>query len=93
MKNFSSLSSLIEPKSVAIIGASNDPHRIGGRALKYMLERRFDGDIYPVNPKRDTIQGLRAYSDVFSLPGCPDVAILALAAEQVPATPSMSRMR
>ncbi len=86
MTNFSSLSSLIEPKSVAIIGASNDPHRIGGRALKYMLERRFAGDIYPVNPKRDTVQGLRAYSDVSSLPGCPDVAILALAAEQVPAT-------
>ncbi|NYT62470.1 acetate--CoA ligase family protein [Alcaligenaceae bacterium] len=84
MQNFSSLSSLIEPKSVAIIGASNDPHRIGGRALKYMLERPFAGDIYPVNPMRDTVQGLRAYHDVSSLPGSPDVAILALAAELVP---------
>ncbi len=85
MKNFSSLSSLIAPKSVAIIGASNDPHRIGGRALKYMLERRFAGDIYPINPKRETIQGLRAYAHVSLLPACPDVAILALAADQVPA--------
>lgn len=85
MKKFSSLSSLIEPKSVAILGASNDPHRIGGRALKYMLEQRFTGDIYPVNPKRDKVQGLPAYADLASLPSCPDVAILALAAEQVPA--------
>lgn len=69
---------------MAIIGASNDPTRIGGRPLQYMLTRRFDGAIYPVNPHRDTVQGLRAYENISSLPECPDVALIALPAALVP---------
>lgn len=82
--NFNSLSSLLEPKSIAIVGASDNPERIGGRPLKYMLEREFSGVIYPINPNRETVQGVKAYADINSLPVCPDVAIVALESTKVP---------
>lgn len=71
---------LLAPRSVAIVGASDDVTRIGGRPLRYMRESRFEGRIYPVNPKRETVQGLRAYADLESLPEVPDTAILAVPA-------------
>ena len=55
------LDHLMSPNSVAIIGASSDPNRISGRAVRYLLEGDYTGRIYPVNPKRDEIQGLKAY--------------------------------
>lgn len=83
MTRFSSLTALAEPQSVAIIGASNDPDRIGGRALKYMLNRRFAGSLYPVNPNRETVQGVRAYDSIAALPERPDVALVSLPANLV----------
>lgn len=83
---FSSITALAEPKSVAIIGASNDPNRIGGRALKFMLKRPFAGEIYPVNPKRDSVQGVRCYESVAALPEKPDVALVSVPADVVVAT-------
>ena len=71
-------STLLAPRSVAIIGASSDPQRIGGRAIAYMLERNFKGPIYPVNPNRPDIQGLTAYASVADLPETPDAAIIAV---------------
>lgn len=84
MSGFSSITALAEPRSIAIIGASNDPDRIGGRALKYMLKRRFAGEIYPVNPNRQTVQGVTAYDSVGALPETPDVALVSLPARLVP---------
>jgi len=80
--NFSALTPLLAPRSVAIIGASADPRRIGGRPIAYMIERGFAGPIFPVNPNRDRVQGLPAYPDVASLPEVPDVAVIAVAAGQ-----------
>jgi acyl-CoA synthetase (NDP forming) len=68
------------PASIALVGASDDPARIGGRPLRYLREAGFKGAIYPVNPNRDTVQGYRAYASVADLPECPDVAILAVPA-------------
>lgn len=82
---FASLSALLAPRSVAVIGASADPKRIGGRPIAYMLARGFAGTILPVNPKRAEIQGLRAYPDIAALPLVPDAAILALPAGLVEA--------
>ncbi|MDB5412783.1 MAG: CoA-binding protein [Rubritepida sp.] len=79
--DFSSLDPLISPRSIAIIGASDEPSRIGGRPISYMQQRGFKGVIYPVNPKRQTVQGITAYADVASLPGVPDVGIVAVPAE------------
>ena len=78
--DFSSLTPLLAPRSVAVIGASDDPTRIGGRPIAYMRAQGFRGAILPVNPKRAEIQGLPAYPTVESLPETPDVAIVAVPA-------------
>jgi len=65
---------------VAIVGASNDPTRIGGRPLRYYRESGFAGALYPINPNRDEIQGLKAYPDVASLPEAPDLVLVAVPA-------------
>ncbi|MGA9866512.1 MAG: acetate--CoA ligase family protein [Acetobacteraceae bacterium] len=77
---FSGLTPLLAPRSVAVLGASNDAARIGGRPLAYMLASGFKGALYPVNPNRAEVQGLRAYASVADLPETPDVAIVAVPA-------------
>jgi acyl-CoA synthetase (NDP forming) len=78
MDRFSSLTGLLAPRSVAVIGASTDPTRIGGRPIASMLRRGFTGHIMPVNPNRPTVQGLPAYASIADLPEVPDVAIVAV---------------
>ena len=77
---FSGLTPLFAPRSVAILGASNDPARIGGRPLAYMKASGFKGALYPVNPNRAQVQGIEAYPSVAALPEAPDVAIVAVPA-------------
>ena len=78
---FSSLDSMLRPRSIAVLGASNDPTRIGGRPISYMLSQRFAGAILPVNPNRAEVQGLPAYPSIADLPSVPDAAIVAVPAE------------
>lgn len=78
--DFGGLSRLLEPDSVAIIGASADPTRIGGRPIRAMLQGGFKGRILPVNPKRDRVQDLTCYPDIAALPEAPDAAIVAVPA-------------
>ncbi|SDD63200.1 acetate--CoA ligase family protein [Belnapia rosea] len=78
LSGFASLDPLVRPRSVALIGASDEPARIGGRPIAYMKERGFAGAIYPVNPKRTTVQGLPAFASIADLPEAPDVAIIAV---------------
>ena len=78
-----SLIALFEPRSVAVIGASDDPGRIGGRPLRYLKDAGFSGPIYPVNPNRDTVQALPAYRTVSAITHTVDLAIIALPAERV----------
>ena len=63
------LAPLLAPRSVAIFGASNDPTRISGRSLRYFREAGYQGGLYPINPTRDTVQGLPAFPDLASVPG------------------------
>lgn len=79
-----SLDALFRPRSIAVIGASADADRIGGRPLRYLRDGGFQGAIYPVNPHRTTVQGLDAYPSVDAIPGVVDLAIVALSAELVP---------
>ncbi|MFB2599638.1 acetate--CoA ligase family protein [Herbiconiux sp. P17] len=67
-----------DPASVAIIGASSDPEKIGGRPIRYMQESAYAGAIYPINPQRTEIQGLVAYPSLDALPAVPEVAIIAV---------------
>ncbi len=78
---FGGLDPLLRPASFAIVGASDDPTRIGGRPLAYMKARGFAGPILPVNPNRAQVQGLPAYASVQALPHAPDAAIVAVPGE------------
>jgi len=73
-----SLDALFAPRSVAIIGASSDQRRFGGRPIQYLLEAGFDGPIYPVNPARTEIQGLKSYASISDVPGPVDLVLLAI---------------
>jgi acyl-CoA synthetase (NDP forming) len=76
------IATLLKPRSVAVIGASADPGKTAGRPVAYLNKHGFTGAIYPVNPRADTIGGLRSYPDIGSLPESPDVGIVLLGAER-----------
>ncbi|MEO1293911.1 MAG: CoA-binding protein, partial [Pseudomonadota bacterium] len=78
------LDSLLNPRSIAVVGASDDPTRIGGRPVSHMINQRFEGAVYPVNPKRDTVQGLRAYPSLADIDGALDFVLIAVPAPAVP---------
>lgn len=78
-----SLAPLLHPSTVAIIGASDDPARIGGRPIRYMQDAGFKGTIYPVNPNRDSAQGLPTISCISEAPEPIDTAIIAVPAQAV----------
>ena len=74
------LDAILNPRSIAVIGASNTPGRIGGRPIHMMQQAGYSGAIYPVNPKYDEIQGLTAYPRIGDVPGDVDCAIIAVPA-------------
>lgn len=76
LQSLSSLTALFNPRSVAIVGASEDRNRLSGRPQRYLMEAGFKGAIYPVNPNRSTVQGLSAYASIAALPTTPDVALI-----------------
>ena len=78
-----SLRCLMAPDSVAVIGASSDPGRIGGRPIAWMQRAGFQGAIYPVNPTRSEVQGLPSFASIDALPATPQAAIVAVPAHQV----------
>jgi acyl-CoA synthetase (NDP forming) len=79
------LARALNARSVAIVGASADPAKIPGRPLAYMLARGFQGQLYPVNPGRQQVQGLRAYPSLAAIGRPVELAIVGTAAEQVEA--------
>lgn len=75
-----SLEPLLAPKSIAIIGASDNPKRIGGIPLELLIRAGFER-VYPINPRYAEIQGLKGYPDIESVPEAVDLAILAVSAQ------------
>ena len=73
------------PKSVAFVGASTDPLKIGGRPLHYAKTSGFKGKVYPINPRNEIVQGLKAYPSVVDVKGRVDCAFMALPAPAVEA--------
>jgi len=86
VSRFAHIDRLIAPRSVAVIGASDDVTRIGGRPIAAMLRAGYAGRILPVNPGRETVQGLPCYASVADLPETPDAALIAVPAKLVPET-------
>jgi len=76
------ISRLMRPQRVAVVGASADVTKTAGRPVAYLLKHGFSGDVYPVNPKATEICGLPCYPDIASLPNVPDVGIVLLGAER-----------
>lgn len=77
------IQALFSPQSVAIIGASDTQGKIGHSVVKNMLDSGFSGDIYPVNPKADSILGLKVTSDISALPDNLDLAVIAIPRHRV----------
>ncbi|MEM6682347.1 MAG: acetate--CoA ligase family protein [Pseudomonadota bacterium] len=80
---YSKLEFCFYPHSAAIVGASTNPAKFGGKALKYCLERGYDGRMYPINAQADEVQGVKAYSALSDLPETPDIAVIAVPAPLV----------
>lgn len=76
------LESALNPQSVAVIGASENIHKIGGRPIHYMRQHGFGGRIYPINPAREEVQGLKSYASLAALPEAPDLAMVVVGGEK-----------
>jgi acyl-CoA synthetase (NDP forming) len=77
-----SLARLLNPRSIAIIGASNDPASINGQVLRNLQARGFPGALYPVNPKYEQVGGIPCYPAMEALPEAPDLAVVLLGASR-----------
>lgn len=76
---------LLNPRSIVVVGGSDDIQKPGGKVLKNLIDHKFGGNLYVVNPKLDEVQGIKSYRDVSELPQV-DLAILAIAAKFCPQT-------
>lgn len=79
----SALRALLAPRAIAVLGASDDPVKIGGRPLAFLLRYRYAGTVYPVNPSRKTVQGLPAFASIADVPGPVDLAVVVVPADAV----------
>ncbi|HWI38682.1 MAG TPA: CoA-binding protein, partial [Burkholderiales bacterium] len=67
---------------MAIVGASDNPHKVGGRPILFLKRYGFRGAIYPINPARATVQDLRAYPSIADTPEAPELAVVAIAGDE-----------
>ncbi len=74
---------VLEPASIAVVGASGRTGSIGGAVLRNVLAAGFGGDVYPINPRARRIAGLRAYGSLADVPGPVELAVIAVAAPAV----------
>jgi acetate---CoA ligase (ADP-forming) len=77
----SRLEAALDPKSIAIIGASENPNKVGGRPVHYLDKFGFKGKIFPINPSRTEVQGYKCYNSLADLPEAPDMVIVAVAGD------------
>jgi acetyltransferase len=85
MTGFADLNRFFAPRRVAFIGATEDLGKFGGRCVRLLIDFGYTGEIYPVNPKRREIFGLKCYPSVSELPQTPDHVGIVLPAAAVPA--------
>ena len=70
------LDKIMKPKSVAVIGASTKPKTIGSEIMQRLRDYKFNGNIYPINPKGGMIEGFQAYTSINEVPGEVDLAVI-----------------
>lgn len=78
------LRALFRPRSVAVVGASRDPDKIGGRIFRYVRERGFEGPVHPVSPGREPVQGAAPVASLADLPAPADLVFVVVPAPAVP---------
>ena len=77
------ISFFFKPKSIAVIGASGTPGKVGYNVVKNIIESKYSGEIYPINPKVDEILGIKAYKSVADILEEIDIAIIVIPAKHV----------
>ncbi|HEX6918924.1 MAG TPA: bifunctional GNAT family N-acetyltransferase/acetate--CoA ligase family protein [Actinomycetes bacterium] len=80
-----SVERLLRPASVAVVGVSRSPHSIGHTVLRHLLDGRFKGEVYAVNPRATEVAGVTAYPSVRDVPGGVELAVVAVPAADVEA--------
>jgi acyl-CoA synthetase (NDP forming) len=83
-KNWQALDAIFNPKSVAVIGASDNPGKLGSHVMKSLTQGRYPGKIYPVNPGKNEILGIKTYPSLSQVPDTVNLSVIVLPAEQVP---------
>jgi acetyltransferase len=78
------LSPIFSPASVAVIGATETLNSVGRTILDNLVKGGFTGPIYPINPKRDTVLGIKAYPNITAVPATPDLAVIITPPASVP---------
>ena len=89
MEDLASLNAIFKPKSVAVIGASTAPGKLGHDILANLKNGGFPGPLYPVNPKADEICGLKVYKAIADTPEPPELAVVVIPARLV--TPTLEQ--
>jgi acetyltransferase len=89
MEDLASLDAIFKPKSVAVIGASTAPGKLGHDILANLKNGGFAGPLYPINPKADEILGLKVYKSIADTPKPPELAVVVIPAKMV--TPTLEQ--
>ena len=79
-EGFVDIGPILEPRSIAVIGASDQPGNLGGDTVRRLRKFKFPGDIWPINRTAATVADLRCYARVSELPHVPELAIMAVPA-------------
>src|SRR5690606_1938367 len=74
----------LRPRSIAVVGASDQGRNLGGAAVRNLVKFGFPGPVWPVHPRAGAVAGLPGFASLADLPGVPDLAILAIGAAAVP---------
>ena len=83
-KKWDAMNVIFNPRAVAVIGASDNPGKLGSHVMRSLTEGEYPGKIFPVNPGKDEILGIRTYPSLLKVPETVDLSIIVLPAEQVP---------
>ncbi len=73
-----------EPRTIAVIGASNDVNKLGGAEIRLLVESGYPGKVYPINPREDVVQGLQAYRSILDVHDEIERAVIILPTRLVP---------
>ncbi len=68
----------LHPRSIAIVGASRNPEKVGNIVIQNLIDAGYTGDIYPINPKAKEIHGFQVYPEINKTPQTPELCIISL---------------